>query len=99
MEHTSKILKGGTRAWKYKAVEDHLIEKLIEHKIATVYLSAKNFDIHRLIDDIKSQSGLNVSFEEIKQSSRYFDTGSNSFAVKEWIIGYNLSLKGGNGPQ
>jgi len=96
MEHRSEILKGGTRGGKYKAVEDHLIEKLIEHKIATVYPSAKkNFDIHRLIEDIKSQSRLNVRFEEIKQTSNYFDTRLKSFGIEKKTIGYNLFLEDG----
>ena len=86
---------GGTRGGKYKAVKDHLIKKLIEHKIATVYPSAKNFDIHRLIEDIKSQSGLNARFEEIKQTSNYFDTRLKSFGIKKKTIGYNLFLEDG----
>ena len=95
MEHRSEILKGSTRGGKYKAVEDHLIEKLIENKIATVYPSAKNFDIHRLIEDIKSQSGLKVRFQEIKQTSNYFDTRLKSFGIEKKTIGYNLFLEDG----
>lgn len=83
MEHRSEILKGGSRGGKYKAVEDHLIEKLIEHKIATVYPSTKKFDIHRLITDIKSEFGLNVRFQEIKETSRYFDTRLKSFGIEK----------------
>jgi len=95
MEHRSEILKGGTRGGKYKAVEDHLLEKLIEYKIATVYPSAKNFDIRRLIEDIKSQSGLKVRFQEIKQTSHYFDARLKSFAIGKKTIGYNLFLEDG----
>jgi len=95
MEHRSEILKGGTRSGKYKAVEDRLIEKLIEHKIATVYPSTKKFDIHRLIDDIKIQSGLNVKFEGIKETSNYFDTRLKSFGIEKKTIGYNLFLEDG----
>lgn len=86
---------GSIRGGKYKAVEDRLIEKLIEHRIATVYPSAKNFDINRLIEDIKSQSRLNVRFEEIKQTSNYFDTRLKSFGIEKKIIGYNLFLEDG----
>ena len=88
-------MTGGTRGGRYKAAEDHLIEKLIEHKIATVYPSAKNFDICRLVEDIKIQSGLSVRFEEIKQTSNYFDTGLKSFGIEKKTIGYNLFLEDG----